>query len=142
MNETIIIGGLRLTFLHSRHDTDDSVDIFRMTVAPNARMPVAHYHDSWDETVYGLSGTTHWRVDGEDIPVGPGDSLFIKRGVVHAFDNRTDADATCLSVLTPGVLGPDYFREIAALVAAGKPDPAVMTSIMTRYGLIPVPDTD
>jgi len=142
MNETIIIGGLRLEFLHSRHDTDDSVDMFRMTVAPNARMPVAHYHESWDETVYGLAGTTHWRIDGDDIPVGPGESLFIKRGVVHGFDNRTDAAATCLSVLTPGVLGPDYFREIAELVAAGKPDPAVMKSIMTRYGLIPVPDTE
>ena len=23
-----------------------------MTVQPNARMPVAHYHESWDETIY------------------------------------------------------------------------------------------
>jgi len=35
-------------------------------VQPNARMPVPHYHDRWDETVYGLTGVTTWRVDGQD----------------------------------------------------------------------------
>jgi hypothetical protein len=37
------------------------------------------------------------------------------------------------------VLGPGYFREIAALVAGGAPDPAKMKEIMLRYGLVPAP---
>ena len=45
--------------------------------------------------------------------------------------------ATCLSVLTPGVLGPEYFRELAALIAAGPPDEAKMREIMLRHGLVP-----
>ena len=34
--------------------TGGSLDAFEMTVQPNARMPVAHYHESWDETIVGL----------------------------------------------------------------------------------------
>jgi hypothetical protein len=36
-------------------------------------------------------------------------------------------------------VGPEYFREIAALVASGSPDPKKIREIMERYGLIPVP---
>jgi len=142
MSETIVIGGLTLEFLHSRDDTAHSLDMFRMTIQPQARMPIAHYHDRWDETVYGLIGITHWTLDDREIAVGPGESLFIPRGVVHVFDNRTDTAVSCLSVLTPGVLGPAYFREIAALVGSGAPDPDKMKEVMTRHGLIAVPNSE
>lgn len=136
--ETIRIGGIVLEFLQSKEDTSASLDMFRMTVMPNARMPVPHYHENWDETVYGLSGTTTFRIAGADTAIASGQSAFIGRGVVHSFDNRTETPAVCLVVLTPGVLGPGYFREIAALVAGGPPDPASIKEIMRRYGLVPV----
>ena len=137
--ETIRMGGLALEFLHSKDDTTGSLDAFRMTVQPNARMPVPHYHESWDETIYGLSGTLSFRLDGRDVAVGPGQSIFIKRGVVHGFTNDTQEPATCLAVLTPGVLGPAYFREVAAILASGTPDLARMKDVMLRHGLVPVP---
>lgn len=137
MPEIIDFGSLKLRFLRDKHDTDGSLDMFEMTVLPEGRMPVAHYHESWDETVYGLSGVLTLTVEGTDHDVGPGDVLFILRGTVHGFDNRSGAPATCLAVLTPGVLGPEYFRELAALVAAGRPDPAKVREIMLRHGLVP-----
>ena len=97
----------------------------------------AHHHESWDETVYGLAGVTTWRVDGSDVAVGPGETLFIRRGVVHAFRNDGPEPAICLCILTPGVLGPGYFRELAALAAAGAPDPAKVKEIMLLHGLVP-----
>lgn len=63
--------------------------------------------------------------------------LFVPRGVVHRFDNRSGAMATSLAVLTPGVPGREYVREVAALVAAGPPDAAKMGEIMLRHGLVP-----
>jgi quercetin dioxygenase-like cupin family protein len=116
MKEVIQIGGLELRFLQDKDKTGGGLDLFEMTVQPNARMPVPHYHETWDETVYGLSGVTTWRVDGRDIEVGPGASVFIRRGVVHAFRNDTQVPATCLCILCPGVLGPAYFRDMAALL--------------------------
>ena len=139
MSETIDFGSLKLKFLQSKDETAGSLDMFEMTLQPNARMPVPHYHENWDETIYGLRGTTTWRIDGKDIDVLPGETVFIKRGVVHGFTNRTAEPATCLCVLSPGVLGSAYFREMATLLVGGAPDPAKMKETMLRYGLIPAP---
>jgi quercetin dioxygenase-like cupin family protein len=139
MSETIRIGGLELRFFQTKEDTGGSLDLFEMIVQPNARVPVPHYHESWDETVYGLTGALTWRIDGQDIVTKSGQSLFIKRGIVHGFRNDTQEAATCLCVLTPGVLGPGYFREVAALLASGAPDPARLKETMLRHGLVPAP---
>jgi quercetin dioxygenase-like cupin family protein len=139
MAETINLGPLQLRFFYSKDETAGSLDMFEMTVQPNARMPIPHYHESWDETIYGLTGKTTCRVDGRDIDVGPGETVFIKRGVVHGFTNRTLGPATCLCTLSPGVIGPQYFKDIAALLVTGAPDPEKMKQTMLRYGLIPAP---
>jgi quercetin dioxygenase-like cupin family protein len=138
MSELIDFGSLRLKFLRTKDDTAGSLDMFKMILQPNGRMPVPHYHESWDETIYGLGGVSTWTVDGKDIDLEPGETVFIKRGIVHGFSNRTTDAAKCLCTLTPGVLGPAYFREVGALISAGAPDPAKIKEIMLRYGLIPV----
>jgi uncharacterized cupin superfamily protein len=110
-----------------------------MTLHPDARMPVPHYHESWDEAVYGLEGTCTWRVNGNDDELTPGSTVFIRRGTVHGFDNRSGKQAKCLCILSPAALGPGYFRDIAALMRSGAPDLAKMKEMMLRYGLVPVP---
>jgi quercetin dioxygenase-like cupin family protein len=139
MTETIRMGGLEMTFLNSKDDTGGSLDMFEMTVQPNARMPVPHYHESWDETIYGLAGEITWRIDGTDMVLHPGETVFIKRGIVHGFRNDAQQPGKCLCVLTPGVLGPGYFREMVVLLANVPPDMAKMKETMLRYGLVPVP---
>jgi quercetin dioxygenase-like cupin family protein len=138
VTELIRMGGLELRFLQSA-ETGASLDMFEMTLQPDARMPVPHHHESWEETVYGLAGTSTWRVDGRDVDVSPGGTVFIRRGIVHGFTNRSGSVASCLCVLTPAVLGPAYFREMAALLATGAPDPERMKEVMLRYGLVPAP---
>ena len=135
--ETIAFAGLELRFLRDKEETGGSLDLFEMTVQPQARMPVAHHHEGWEETIYGLAGVTTWRVDGGDVAVEPGATLFIPRGVVHGFRNDSAGPASVVCILTPGVLGPGYFRELAALVAGGAPDPARMKAVMLRHGLVP-----
>jgi quercetin dioxygenase-like cupin family protein len=142
MAETINIGGLALRFLQTKEETEGSLDAFEMTVQPNARMPVPHYHETWDEVAFGVQGTTIFRVAGQDVALQPGQSVFIRRGVVHSFRNDTQAPATCLCVLTPGILGPAYFREIAALMSSFPPDLTKMKETMLRYGLVPVANED
>ena len=76
------------------------------------------------------------------VDVGPGEALFIPRGAVHHFDNAREVDAKALAVVTPGVLGPDYFREVAAILGAaagGPPDLAAIGAVMRRHGLTPAP---
>jgi quercetin dioxygenase-like cupin family protein len=137
MPEIIDFGSFQLRFLRDKRDTAGSLDMFELTLQPEGRMPVPHYHESWEETVYGVTGRVNYLVDGQSHDIGPGDSLFIPRGKIHGFSNRSGAPATCLCILTPGVLGPEYFRELAALLSTGQPDPARAKEIMLRYGLVP-----
>src|SRR5260370_21639781 len=102
MPEVIHLGSLKLKFLQSKDETAGSIDMFEMTLQPNARMPVPHYHDRWDETIYGLTGTTTWRVGGKDIYVSPRGTVFIKHGVGHRFTNRNKKPPTRLLTPTPG----------------------------------------
>jgi hypothetical protein len=49
-------------------------------------------------------------------------------------------DAKALAIVTPGVLGPDYFREVAAVFAdsgGAPPDLARISDVMRRHGLTP-----
>jgi hypothetical protein len=47
--------------------------------------------------------------------------------------------ARALSVITPAVLGPAYFQEIAGVVnVGGPPDVAAIMEVMRRHGLRPV----
>ena len=142
--EEIRIGELAIRFLLEGNESGGSAALFEFTVPSRARVPVAHSHDAYEETVYGLEGTLTWTVEGDRHEVGPGEVLCIRRGAVHRFENEGEVDARVLGVVTPGKLGPDYFREIAAVAneaaAAGSPpDPARLGEVMLRHGLTPAP---
>jgi hypothetical protein len=47
-----------------------------------------------------------------------------------------------LAIVSPGILSPNYFREMAAVVKAasgGPPNPAALAEVMRRHGLTPAP---
>ena len=115
--------------------------MFEFDVAAQAKLPMAHSHDGYEETIYGLEGVLTFTVDGKRTEIGPGDVLCIPRGAVHRFDNLGSARTKMLAILTPGILGPDFFREIAALLAgaSGPPDPSSIAMVMRRHGLTPAP---
>ena len=137
-HEQIEIGGITVRFLLEGDQTDGSLAMFEFGVAAGTTVPATHSHDGYDETIYGLEGVLTWTVDGETHDVGPGEVLTIPRGVVHGFDNTDDGDARALAVVTPGILGPAYFREIAVVLeraAGGPPDLAALAEVMRRHGL-------
>jgi len=140
--ERIKLGQLEIRFLLEGSATAGSLAMFEFDVPANARVPIAHSHDAYEETIYGLNGVLTWTVEGQVHNVGPGEVLCIPRGAVHRFDNTSGVDATMLAVVTPGVLSPDYFRELAAIAAAaagGPPDLAAIAGVMRRHGLTPAP---
>ena len=72
------------------------------------------------------------------MDLGPGDSCFIPRGAVHGFHNLKQTDAKALAIVTPALIGPDYFRETAAIVnAGGPPDVEKLKAVMLKHGLVP-----
>jgi quercetin dioxygenase-like cupin family protein len=141
-HEEIKVGELAIRFLVEDETSGGSVTVFEFDVPAGAKVPVAHSHDGYEETIYGVEGVLTWTIEGTPTDIGPGEVLCIRRGAVHHFDNTHDVDAKALAIVTPGVLGPDYFRDLAAVVeaaAGGPPDLAAIAAVMRRHGLTPAP---
>jgi quercetin dioxygenase-like cupin family protein len=140
MREEIKVGELAIRFLIEGDESAGSVAVFEFDVPAGSKVAAAHSHDGYEETIYGLEGALTWTLEGIPTDIGPGEALCIPRGAVHQFDNRGDVDAKALAIVTPGILGPDYFREVAAILdaaAGGAPDLAAIGVVMRRHGLSP-----
>jgi quercetin dioxygenase-like cupin family protein len=140
--EKIQVGALRVRFLVEAEDSNGSVSVFECFVPAQAKMPAPHSHDAFEETIYGLDGVSTWTVDGRMQEIGVGYALCVPRGAIHGFDNHGTEDARFLAISTPGVMRPEYFREVHGVLAAsagGPPDFAKIGEIMHRYGLTPAP---
>ena len=95
----------------------------------------------YEEPIYGIADALTFTVGGTAIEVRPGDALCIPRGAVHGFENKGSTDAKTLVVITQAALGPEYFRETFAVLAAaagGPPNKPKIAEIMRRYRLTPV----
>jgi len=137
-NAVIHAGQIEIRFLLQAAQTAGTLTMFEFVVPAQARVPIAHSHEAFDETVYGLSGVLTWTLDDKQVRVGPGEVLFIPRGHVHHFVNLDTQDARQLSAITPGLLGPEYFHEIAEVVnAGGPPNVERIMEVMRRHGLRP-----
>ena len=141
--EEIRIGGIGIQFLLEGKESNGMLAMFEWDVEPGGKVPAAHSHDAYEETAYCLEGVMTFTVEGRRHDLRPGDVLCIKRGAVHRFDNFGTEKAKGLAVITPGILGPEYFREIAEVIraaAGGPPDAKAIEAVMLRHGLTPAPN--
>jgi quercetin dioxygenase-like cupin family protein len=136
--ETIKAGQVTIEFLLEAADTNGSAAMFEFAVPAGAKVPMPHYHEHFDETIYGLAGIMTFTVEGKAIDIAPGETCFIPRGAVHGFENLKNEYAKALAVVTPALLGPIFFKEVAEIVnAGGLPDLEKLKLVMAKHGLIP-----
>jgi quercetin dioxygenase-like cupin family protein len=140
--EIIRIGQLEIRFHLAPEPASGNPAVFESVIPAGAHVPAPHRHLGYDETIYGLQGTCHFTVEGREVALHAGQTLFVPRGSVHSFVNRGPETVRVLVVVTPGVLGPAYFREVAQIVNAalgGPPDRARITEVMRRHGMQAMP---
>lgn len=138
--EIIKLGQLEIRFLLDSHDTGGVNSVFEFVVPAGAKVPAPHHHLAFDELVYGLEGSLTFVVDGKATLLQPGDQCFVPRGSVHHFVNEGTTTTRALSVITPALLGPAYFRDLAALLGSGPPNPVKVAEVMMNHGLVAVPN--
>lgn len=138
-HEIIQVGQIGIRFLLEAADTNGAVAMFEFSVPVGAKVPLPHYHKDFDETIYGVEGVVTFIVEGKPVEIGPGESCFIRRGEVHGFNNRTQSNVKGLAIITPALLGSDFFKEAAAVVnAGGPPDPEKLKVVLAKHGLVAV----
>jgi quercetin dioxygenase-like cupin family protein len=136
--EIIRLGQIEINFLLEAKDTNDSIATFEFLVPVGAKVPIPHLHESYDEIIYGLEGIITFTVNGKITEVKKGETLFIPRGAVHGFNNLHQQDAKALAAVTPALIGPDFFKEVGVLIAAGgPPDIEKLKVIYSKWGLKP-----
>jgi quercetin dioxygenase-like cupin family protein len=137
LHEPIRLGAMTIRFLLESEETGGALSVFRCDLPAGSRVPAPHSHDAFDETAYGLEGVTTFTVGGVEHEIGPGETLFIPRGVVHGF-SVGDEDTAVLFTATPGLFGPAYFNDMAEVIGAGRPpDLDAVFAVMRRHGLTP-----
>jgi quercetin dioxygenase-like cupin family protein len=137
-SEIIQVGQVGIRFLLEAADTNGSVAMFEFTVPAGAKVPLPHSHKNFDETIYGVHGVITFTVEGKPVDIGSGDSCFVPRGALHGFNNLKQTEARGLAVITPALLGPNFFKEAAAIVnAGGPPDIEKLKAVMAKHGLVP-----
>lgn len=136
--ELIRLGSLEIRYLQAAGNGSE-MGVFEMRVPPSCHVPPPHSHLANEELVYVLAGTLRYTVGSETRDLRPGDFMSTPRGTVHAFSNPHAEVARALVVNTPDI-GPEYFRNIAAIVnAGGPPDRAKLMATMQKFGLVPAP---
>ena len=138
MHETIRVGEMSVTFHKTRHETDDALDMLEVIIPPLISVVVPHIHRDHDEMILGMDGISTWTLNGEIIVLHRGEVLVIPRGSPHFFANLHDIPTRFMCLQTPGVIGPEYYREIAKHYASETPDVSAIGDVMNRYGVIPM----
>ena len=138
--ESICAGQIEVRFLLESKDSNGQLAMFEFTVPAGAKVPAPHSHTHYDETIYGLEGVVTFTVNGRPVDIAAGDTCFIPRGAVHGFNNLKPSNAKGLAVVTPALIGPEFFREMAAIInAGGPPDVEKLKAVMNKHGLVPAP---
>ena len=108
----------------------------QFVVPPNAGPP-PHYHPNIDESFTVLDGAFEIMVGDDVVRCGPGDSVFVPRGVVHTFANIAATPSRFLSISNPGG-HEQFFAGIDELIRSGNFDQTEILKLCEEHGVVPV----
>jgi mannose-6-phosphate isomerase-like protein (cupin superfamily) len=98
-----------------------------------------HYHQTFSESFYVLSGQLTLFAGGRWQPYRPGDFAIAHERGVHGFRNDGDEPAAFLILFTPGIAREQFFAEMAELRRSGRqPTPEEMTAFYARHDQVMV----
>ena len=123
-----------MTFVAPGSVTRRQFGLFRRDMAPHAGGPKPHFHRTYSESFYILSGVV--RVyDGDDwVEAGTGDFLYVPKGGIHAFSADSDEPSSMLILFAPGAARERYFIELEEIRQSGRSlTPAEWQELWARH---------
>jgi quercetin dioxygenase-like cupin family protein len=95
-------------------------------VAARSAGAAPHYHQTFSESFYVLTGELTIYADGRWQPCRPGDYALVHETGVHGFRNDGDEETSFLILFAPGIARENFFAEMAELRTRGR-GPGEMT---------------
>ena len=108
-------------------------------VAPHSPGAAPHFHQTFSESFYVLSGQLTVYHAGSWDPFGPGDYALVHEGGAHGFRNDGDEWTSFLILFAPGIARENFFLEMAELRRSGRTlTPEEMTAFYARHDQVMV----
>jgi len=128
---TLNVFGVEVAILVTGDDTDGAYVLCRVGAEPGMGAP-PHRHTADDEAFHVLEGTFEFLRGGEVLRLGPGERVFLPRGVPHAFRNVGDSRGWVLELATPSA-HERFFEDADRL--SFPPDPEEAAAVCRRHGI-------
>lgn len=115
----------------SASDTDRAFVLFEYIGRAEGGPPL-HVHPDQDEIFIVQEGRYRFRCGDEVQTLGAGDTIFLPRGIPHAF-RQTSSTGRLLFMFTPAGDMEAFFAKLADM--DGLPDPAVAAALFAAHGM-------
>lgn len=116
----LVLGTTNVRYLATSAGTSGQFGLYRWDMGAGPRGAQPHFHRSFSESFFVLSGQVEI-YDGESWRQGrSGDFAFVPEGGIHGFRNSSGEPASMLILFAPGAPREAYFEGLAAL-ADGPP---------------------
>ena len=137
---SIDLGNFAMTVKATADDTAAMFSILEADEPPGFGPPL-HVHRDAAEAFYVLGGLYRIFIGDDTFECTAGSFIYVPAGHRHGF-RVGDMPSRKLNLYVPAAMI-GYFDELAALIAAGEPDPSAVDRIGRRFGmevLGPVPE--
>ena len=122
------------TFVLTAEDTQGAIEWIESIIG-FAGGPPYHLHNLADQVFTVLEGEIRFKVDNELVDMGPGDTMFVPRGVPHTFTNiHRGQPARSIGTYAPAGLEA-FFNVLDELAVKGMPDESAQAELAARYGM-------
>ena len=130
--ERLSFGPVNVVLRATRETTGGTISILE-EVPPLADTPL-HVHANEDELFHILEGEHLVQRGEEEFRLGPGDTIFLPRGVPHSQRRVVAGEGRHLVVFLPsGFEG--FFRDLAAADREGSLGPEAYAEASEKYGI-------
>lgn len=134
--------GFLCTFKLLASDTNGAFTLSEASNAPNTGVP-PHIQHLEDEAFIVLEGSYTIQVGDQSLRCGPGEVVYVPRGVPHALANTSTEPARMLILQAPGGIHEQYFAEAWEPIEdpshlppeGGPPDFGKITAAAQRHGI-------
>ncbi|MFI6598381.1 cupin domain-containing protein [Nonomuraea sp. NPDC050536] len=112
--------GTVMRFVAPGSATEGRYGLFEWNMPAQAGGASPHFHKTFSEAFYVVSGTVGL-YDGDSwVDATPGDFLYVPEGGVHGFRNDKDEPAKMLILFSPGAPREKYFEELVEVSLSGR----------------------
>jgi mannose-6-phosphate isomerase-like protein (cupin superfamily) len=114
------VTGERIVFRRTSAETNGEAVVIECFVRPSGFVAKPHVHPSQTERFDVLSGTVTFKIDGQELPAGPGDCVLVPAGRTHQFWNAGEEEARFRCEIRPALGFEQLLETMFSLAQAGK----------------------